>query len=332
MTHRRWPTPFPGLLWLCAALVACDAPGHAGAGDAGNGGGRPQATGGAPETGGRGATGGALGTGGRGATGGSMATGGDVEGGTGAQSSATGGMPAPDTLVLPPQTGGLDYQLGAAYPPPAGVTILSRDRLASPASGYYTLCYINGFQVQPGEEDDWEADLILRDGAGQPVIDADWDEWMLDVSTAAKRSRIGAVVGGFIQACKQAGFDAIEIDNLDTYSRSDGRISRDDAVAMMRVFSDQAHAVGLAIAQKNSTELLDRRAQMGTDFAVAEECARWNECQEYVDVYGAHVLMIEYRRQDFDAACAGFGPTHPVVLRDLDLVGPNSGGYVFDGC
>jgi hypothetical protein len=41
---------------------------------------------------------------------------------------------------LPPPNGGLDYQLGGAYIPPAGVTILSRDRLASPTGGFYNVC------------------------------------------------------------------------------------------------------------------------------------------------------------------------------------------------
>ncbi len=29
--------------------------------------------------------------------------------------------------------------------------------------------------------------------------------------------------------------------------------------------------------------------------------------------------MVEYRRIDFDRACAAYGATHPVVLRDLAL-------------
>jgi hypothetical protein len=59
---------------------------------------------------------------------------------------------------------------------------------------------------------------------------------------------------------------------------------------------------------------------MGTDFAVAEECSRYDECGEYVSAYGAHVLMIEYSDEDFAAGCAAYGASHPVVHRDLDLV------------
>jgi hypothetical protein len=82
----------------------------------------------------------------------------------------------PPRLVLPPANAGLDYQLGGAYPPPAGVAIVARDRNAPPAAGLYNLCYVNGFQIQPDEEQLWlteHPDLILRDDAGAPVIDPD---------------------------------------------------------------------------------------------------------------------------------------------------------------
>jgi hypothetical protein len=238
----------------------------------------------------------------------------------------------PQTLRLPPANGAFDYQLFEGYAPATGVVTVSRDRTDDAAPGLYNICYVNGFQVQPNEDDLWDEDLILRDDSGAPVIDEDWVEALLDVSTAAKRARVAAVINGFIDGCASKGFDAIEIDNLDSYARSGGRLSEANAVATMTLLSAHAHALGLAIAQKNSTELLDRRAAMGTDFAVAEECSRYDECGDYVDAYGPNVLMIEYRQQDFEEGCAGFGDTHGIVLRDLDLDTPGSGEYVFEGC
>lgn len=242
------------------------------------------------------------------------------------------GGPAPSELRLPPPGAGFDYQLGGAYAPPAAVTVVTRDRLASPAAGLYNICYVNGFQAQPDETDDWEADLLLRDAGGQVVIDPDWNEALLDITSDDKRTRIAAVVTGFMQRCKSAGFDAIEIDNLDTYSRSGGRITMDDAVRFMRLLSDAAHGLGLPIAQKNAAELLDQRSAMGTDFAVSEECATWRECGDYVQAYGDHVLMIEYVRKDFDRSCMTYAKSHSLVLRDVDLVEKGQGGYVFALC
>ena len=249
-------------------------------------------------------------------------------------SDATGGD-RPDQLVLPPIDGDLDYQLGGAYPPPAGVQIVARDRTAQPAAGLYNVCYVNGFQVQPDEAEVWltdHADLILRDGQGNPVIDPDWDEMLVDVSTPARRARVAAIVGGWIDGCRAAGFAAVEIDNLDSFTRSGGRLTEEHAVAAMRLFADAAHASGLPIGQKNAAELVGRRAELGTDFAVSEECARWDECEAYLGAYGDHVLAIEYRRQDFTTACARWGARLSIVLRDVELVPAGQPGHVFDGC
>lgn len=237
-------------------------------------------------------------------------------------------------LVLPPLNGGLDYQLGGAYPPPTGVTIVSRDRQESPATGLYNICYVNGFQIQESEATEWmtqHPDLILRDGGGTPVIDVDWNEMLIDISTAAKRTQVAAIVGGWIDGCKAAGFDAVEIDNLDSYSRSGNRLTEDNAVAAMALFSERAHAKSMAIAQKNSAEIVGRAAELGTDFVVAEECNHYSECQDYRAGYGDHVLVIEYVRADFTKGCSMY-PGLSIVLRDRNLVVPSAGAYVYDGC
>ena len=163
------------------------------------------------------------------------------------------------------------------------------------------------------------------------MIDADWNEMLIDITTPAKRTAVAAIVGGWIDGCAAAGFDALEIDNLDTYARSGGRITEDNAVAMMRLLSDAAHVRGLAAAQKNSAELVGRKAELGTDFVVAEECNRYQECGVYTAAYGDHVIVIEYRRADFTAGCSTW-PALSIVLRDVQLVTPGQSGYAFDGC
>ena len=142
---------------------------------------------------------------------------------------------------------------------------------------------------------------------------------------------LARVIGDWIAGCAADGFDAVEIDNLDTFTRTHGRIGEDDAVAQVRLYADAAHANGLAIAQKNSAEITGRREEMGTDFAVAEECNRWKECDAYTGAYGDHVLVIEYRRRDFAAGCAAY-PGLSIILRDLDLVPPADKGYVYRSC
>jgi len=268
------------------------------------------------------------GTGGEGVASSSSSTG-TTTGSGGASGSTGGGGQLP--VVLPPANAVFDYQLGGAYSPPSDVTMVVRDRAASPGSGLYNVCYVNGFQAQPGESQWWldnHPELVLRDGQGDPIIDADWNELLLDTK---ERDGLLAVIAPQVEQCATDGYDAVEVDNLDSHLRGEGQLAQADNVAFMAELSKVAHAAGLAIAQKNAAELLDRHLDLGTDFVVSEECNRYDECQDFVDAYGDVVFIIEYCKQGFDQGCTSFSQLS-IVLRDLDLVTPQSGGHVFDEC
>jgi hypothetical protein len=211
-----------------------------------------------------------------------------------------------------------DYQLGGPDATPRHVGIVARDRTARPAAGRYNICYVNGFQTQPNEKRFWRQrwSLVLKRD-GKPVVDSAWGEWLLDLRTPAKRQRLAAIVGRWTEGCARDGFDAVEYDNLDSFTRSRGLLDRSDALAFARLLIARAHDAGLAVAQKNLAGY-DGTA-IGFDFAVAESCAQWRECGAYVADFGRDVVMVEYRAADFRRACRGYGRTHPVVLRDLAL-------------
>lgn len=261
---------------------------------------------------------------------GSSSSGGGSDGGTGADGATRdGGM-----LELPPINAKADYQLGGAYPPPAGVTLVVRHRNMARADGLYNICYVNGFQVQAEDESYWldlHPDLILRDDNGDPVIDTRWNEMVLDIRIAEKRAAISSIIGNWIGECVAAGYDAVEIDHLDSYTRSQGLLLENQAVLTMKLIADAAHKRGVPVSQKNAAELVGRRAELGTDFVVTEECNRYAECDKYTAGYGDHVLVVEYRQQDFAAGCSAY-PNLSIVLRDLNLVTPQRAGYLYDGC
>lgn len=242
--------------------------------------------------------------------------------------------PGSTAVALPPAGAGFDYQLGEAYEPADDVEVVVRDRTAAPAAGVYSVCYVNGYQTQPGEADLWLAghpDLLLRGADGSPIVDPEWpDELALDVSTAERRAGVLAVVGPWIDECAASGFDAVEIDNLDSYTRFDG-LDEDDAVALAAAYAGRAHAAGLAIAQKNSAELLGRRDEAGFDFAVVEQCAEHDECDDYAEAYGDLVFAVEYDPAVFDEACEQH-PDLAVVLRDLELSGPGDPDHMRRSC
>ncbi|MEU9924376.1 endo alpha-1,4 polygalactosaminidase [Streptomyces griseoluteus] len=238
------------------------------------------------------------------------------------------GSPPSESPRLPPRHAGFDYQIGGAYPPPAGVRVVTRDRADSPAKGLYNVCYVNAFQAQPQERADWPAGLLLRDRAGKVVIDEDWDEPLLDIGTAAKRKRIAERVNRWTDGCAEKGYDAIEPDNYDSYTRSRRLLTPADAIAFMRLLTRHAHARHLAVGQKNTPELAGHQKSAGLDFAVAEECGQYDECGTYARVYDDRVLDIEYTDSGLRKALAGWGSRLSIVRRDLDLSTPGEAGYV----
>ncbi|TXS44498.1 endo alpha-1,4 polygalactosaminidase [Streptomyces sp. t39] len=258
----------------------------------------------------------------------------DPAGNSGGGTDGRGAAPAE---VRPPAAGAaFDYQLGGAYPPPDGVRAVARDRTAEPAAGLYNICYVNAFQTQPDEAVDWWREnhpgLLLRDGDGELVVDEDWDEPLLDISSKANRTALLAVVGPWIDGCADDGYDAVEPDNLDSWTRSDGLLTQDHAIAFARMLSDRAHAKGMAIAQKNTAELLTARARTGFDFAVVEECARYDECGEFAAAYDGRVFDVEYTERDFAAGCRAWGERVSMTLRDLDVLPAGEPGHVHRRC
>jgi hypothetical protein len=239
------------------------------------------------------------------------------------------------TYTLPTANAKFDYQIGAAYTPPSGVQVVSRDRNASPAAGVYNICYINAFQVQPDELAWWKAnhdDLLLKKN-GKYVVDTDWNENLIDISTDAKRTAVAAIVGGWMDGCAAKGFKGVEPDNLDSWTRSGGLLSKAQAVAYAQSLVVYGHGKGLAVAQKNTTDMGTASArQIGFDFAVAEQCADYDECQSYTASYGSNVIVIEYSQSQFTKACNAYGGTLSIVLRDVDVTTPGSGSYVFKTC
>ena len=201
---------------------------------------------------------------------------------------------------------------------PDRVGVVVRDRTSEPLAGVYNVCYVNGFQTQPGARRFWRRHwgLVLKKG-GEPVVDGAWNEWLLDISTRSKRARLARIVGRWTAGCAADGFDAVEYDNLDSFSRSRGLLTARDASRFAATLVRRAHLEDLAAAQKNRAGW--DGTTVGYDFAIAEECAQWRECDSYVDAYGAAVLAVEYRDKPFRRGCRHWSEAIAVVRRDVAL-------------
>jgi len=252
---------------------------------------------------------------------------------SGAASAGASGRPAP-----PPAAARFSYQIGGAFGPAAGVRIVDRDWHDRPVRGRYNVCYVNGFQAQPEEIGWWRSHHrnLLLSRNGHPVIDTGWNEQLLDTSTSQKRVALGAIVGGWAAICARKGFQAVEPDNLDSWRRSQGRITHADNVAFARVLIGRAHGAGLAIAQKNASELARAGRRAGFDFAIAEECQVYSECGAYTRAYGREVIEVEYPDNggaaNFAAACRARGRRISIEYRDRDVLTRGRRGYVERWC
>lgn len=239
--------------------------------------------------------------------------------------------------TLPPANAVLDYQIGGGYPPARGVGIVIRDRTERPAADRYGICYVNGFQTQPGERGVWPAGTLLKRRDGSLVEDAGWPgEFLVDTRTARSRAAAAGLVGRWIAGCARSGYKAVEIDNLDSWTRSGGLLTRAGNLAYARLLVDAAHRRGLAVGQKNAAEVVRAGRDLGFDFAIAEECAAYDECGAYTKVYGRRVFVVEYPdnggRAGFRAACAAYGARISLTYRDRDVVPRGRPGYVFEHC
>lgn len=282
----------------------------------------------------------------------------------------TGPGSAGSAVALPPAGGRFDYQLGGAYPPADGVQVVSRDRSEEPVAGIYSICYVNLLQTQPDEDGQsasnppygttawWlrnHPELLLRDAGGDLVVDEDWGEALFDVRTPAKRQALFDVQSAWIEGCRESGFAAVEPDNLDTQTRSQGLLTFAQTQAYLKLVVPFAHAQGLAVAQKNAAgpeeygstgdRFVDTVSPaQGFDFAIAEECSAYEECTDYTDVYGDRVYVVEYTdnnprqtragvtRTAFAWACRDFGDSISITLRDRDLAPAGAPGHVLKTC
>lgn len=265
----------------------------------------------------------------------------------------TAGTAVAGAWTLPRANAQFDYQIGGAHRPRATVGVLSRDRYAAPVRGIYNVCYVNAFQTQPdvaGQQGGarwWRRrhDSLLLRKNGRFVVDGEWNEILLDTSTDAKRRALLAVIGPWIDRCADDGFQAIEPDNLDSWTRSGRKLTKANNRAFATLLARRAHAADVAIAQKNTTELASAGRTIGFDFAIAEECQVWQECDDYTDVYGSLVYEIEYddNSEDangrgvapisfFDAACAARGSRISVIYRDRMVLARGAAGYEYRWC
>ena len=160
------------------------------------------------------------------------------------------------------------------------------------ARGVRTICYINAGAWENWRPDahDFPAAVIGHDYAGWPG-----ERW-LDIRA---RDQLAEILRKRIELCRSKGFDAVEFDNVDGYANHTGfAIAAKDQLAFNRWLAGEARAAGLAVALKNSLELVPDLVG-DFDFLIAEACFSQGECAAAAPfrAAGKAVYVIEYTNQ-----------------------------------
>lgn len=158
--------------------------------------------------------------------------------------------------------------------------------------GRLITCYFSA-----GSVEDWREDAgDFPDEAIGRKLDGWAGERWLDIRHPA----VMDVMLDRLDRSAARGCDLVEPDNVDAWDNNTGfDLNRDDTLAFLKTLANGAHERGMGIAKKNGAGTVDE-LEPWFDMAVVEECARYEECDDW-DVFvdaDKPVLQAEYTDKD----------------------------------
>jgi hypothetical protein len=155
--------------------------------------------------------------------------------------------------------------------------------------GRHVICYVSVGSVENFRPDQarFPKAVVGKTMDGWP------DERWLDVRAW---DQLEPIFAARFDECKAKGFDAVEPDNVDAYANESGfPLTAADQLTFNRRIAELAHARGLSVGLKNDLEQV-AALEPSFDFAVNEECMRYDECDEMQPFLkaGKAVLHVEY--------------------------------------
>lgn len=168
------------------------------------------------------------------------------------------------------------------------------------ARGRKAICYLSA-----GTWEDWRPD---KGRFPRAVIGRAYEGWggehWLDIRQI---DQLAPVMRARLDLCKQKGFDAVEVDNLDGYDNDSGfPLTAVDQLRFNRWLAAEAHQRGLSIGLKNDP---DQAAELEPyfDWALTEDCLTEDWCGQMLPFIkaGKAVFAAEYSHSgvSFEEAC-----------------------------
>ena len=164
----------------------------------------------------------------------------------------------------------------------------AEDIAAFQARGMTVICYFSAGTYE-GWRDDWQeyfsfitTDSYSGDEAPFAGNMSDWDERWLDVREI---ELLEPIMRGRMAMAKDKGCDAVEPDNMDSYTNQsevdpDGTLTAADQIAYNKAIAEWAHDEGLSVGLKNDVDQIDSLVDY-FDWALNEQCYQYNECDGY---------------------------------------------------
>ncbi|KAJ3099864.1 hypothetical protein HDU96_010537 [Phlyctochytrium bullatum] len=197
------------------------------------------------------------------------------------------------------------------------------------ALGKKAICYINA-----GALETFRSDYASFPAEAKGNAYPGWDEVFIDI----RHSKVRSLIAARFQRAAEAGCDAVEPDNMDSYMYNNGfKLTETDAKDYFLFLSNEAHSRGMAIGLKNCGDML-ANAQYGAqvlaaaDFSVVESCYPHNSCGQYEGFIkgGKPVFAVEYPDTGSNGGCADTVPADKVEEAKAAMLKANMEGYLKD--
>lgn len=168
------------------------------------------------------------------------------------------------------------------------------------AKGKKVICYIS-----VGSWENWRPDA---DQFPAEVLGKDYEGWKGEKWLDIRRlDLLAPLLRARLDLCKAKGFDALEPDNMEIYTNNTGfPLTYADQLKFALWLAEEAHQRGLAIGQKNASEMVADLVNV-YDFAIIEDYFFYGEAESmlpYIEV-GKPVFAAEYTDLpgDFQSFC-----------------------------
>lgn len=187
-------------------------------------------------------------------------------------------------------------------------------------AGHTVICYFSA-----GTYEDWRSDASQFPAASLGSNNGWPGEKWIDIRNATVRQ----IIANRMDLAKSKGCDGLEPDNVDGYANKSGfPLTAQDQIGFNTFLADQAHARGMTVALKNATDLVSTLVDK-FDFAVVEECFKYNECSAYSPFIQKNKAVLNAEYTSYSAATCSKAASlkFSTVFYNLDL-----NGKVFNPC